>query len=166
VIPLRRIPVPGAPDQARPEIRLIDARAARLDEQRLRELVRWATGTQEGQRISRSYSFPFALLAWYDGPVGIDIERIDPGEPRFAGPIRTPGERLAAPTRDSDPATTSLSSSKEALAKALGDALTYDPRRLEGPAARPDGNAGPWRARSLAVEEGYVAWVCWQVQAR
>lgn len=58
---------------------------------------------------------------------------------------------------------TSLWSSKEALAKALGDALAYDPRRLEAPVAWPDGRSGAWRARALELaQEDYVGWVCWR----
>lgn len=57
---------------------------------------------------------------------------------------------------------TSLWSSKEALAKALGDALDYDPRRLEGPGAWPEGRSGSWRARALEPAGEYVGWVCWR----
>jgi hypothetical protein len=57
---------------------------------------------------------------------------------------------------------TSLWSSKEALAKALGDALAYDPRRLESPLNWEDGAAGRWRARELTPEPGYVAWLVWR----
>ncbi len=56
---------------------------------------------------------------------------------------------------------TSLWSSKEALSKALGNALDYDPRWLEGPAAWPDGRSGPWRAARLDVGDDHVAWLCW-----
>jgi len=40
------------------------------------------------------------------------------------------------------------------------DALLYEPRWLEGPAIWPDGRAGPWRARTLTLDEDYVGWVC------
>lgn len=165
MIAARRILVRGLLDEPGPEIRLIDARAASLDERRLPEVVRSAAGIHPASRFSRSYSFPLALLAWYDGPVGIDIESISQSPEGFADSIHTPSERRAAAAVDSDATSTSLWSSRQALAKALGDALTFDPRRLDGPAAWPQPSSGPWRARSLPVEPGYVAWVCWQGQA-
>jgi hypothetical protein len=56
---------------------------------------------------------------------------------------------------------TALWSSKEALAKALGDAGDYDPRRLGSPMFWTGGAAGRWRTRRLAVPPGYLAWLCW-----
>ncbi|HWE10427.1 MAG TPA: hypothetical protein VG325_13820 [Solirubrobacteraceae bacterium] len=56
-------------------------------------------------------------------------------------------------------------SSKEALAKALGDALRYDPRRLEAPVAWVNGACGPWRARPVPAPPGHVARVCWRSSA-
>ena len=50
----------------------------------------------------------------------------------------------------------------DAVAKALGDALGYDPRRLEGPGAWPDGCAGRWSARALQLGPEHVGWVCWR----
>ena len=162
MIAARRILVPGLLDGSGPEIRMVDARAADVDERRLLEVVRAAAGIYPGRRISRSYRFPLALLAWYVGPVG--CERISPCEDGFADPSRTPSERRAASAVDPDATSTSLWSSKQALAHALGDALACDRPRVEGPAARPRGSSGPWRARSLPVGPGFVAWVCWQVQ--
>ena len=95
--------------------------------------------------------------------VGIDIERVEPCEERFADSIRTPTERSSGwPQSDPDRFFTSLWSSKEALSKALGDALAYDPRRLEGPGTWPDGRSGPWRTATLDVGAEHVAWLCWR----
>jgi phosphopantetheinyl transferase len=65
-------------------------------------------------------------------------------------------------SRDPDAYVSSLWSSKEALAKALGDPLHYDPRRLESPMSWPGGRAGPWRAARLATPDGHTAWLCWR----
>lgn len=110
--------------------------------------------------VSRSYRFPFAVLAWHNQPVGVDIERIEACPPEFAASISTPAE-LALGTA-SDEETISLWCSKEALAKALGDALDYDPRRLESPVAWPEGRAGPWRAARRDAPDGHVVWLCWR----
>lgn len=147
---------------------LINARAVGIsDEAALRELAR-AVSTEAGAPFSsRSYCFPFALIAAHTAAVGIDIERVEPCDAAFADSIRTPAELAAGPPREGDPDRffTSLWSSKEALSKALGDALAYDPRRLEGPGAWPDGRSGPWRAASIDIgEDGHVAWLCWRAE--
>jgi hypothetical protein len=153
-------PVPG--------VRLIDARTIGLrEEAALRTHVRELSAGTGAPFTSRSYSFPLALLAWHTAPVGCDIERVEPCEEAFADSIRTPTEREAqTPYADDDGErdrhVTSLWSSKEALSKALGDALDYDPRRLQGPGAWPDGRSGPWRAAALdRIPDDHVAWVCW-----
>lgn len=137
------------------------------DEATLREHCRELCARIEARHASRSYSYPLALVATHNNRVGCDIERVVPCEEAFADSIRTPTE-LAAADNDSDRAdrdrnVTSLWSSKEALAKALGDALDYDPRRLEGPGLWPDGRSGPWRAQEIELPDGYVGWVCWCV---
>lgn len=148
-------------------MQLLDAPAVgAADEAALRELARAASAGIDAPFTSRSYSFPLALVAAHSAAVGVDIERVATCDAAFADSIRTPAELSAAaePTRaDRDRYFTSLWSSKEALSKALGDALAYDPRRLEGPGAWPDGRSGPWRATALDVPDGYVAWVCWRV---
>ena len=112
---------------------------------------------------SRSYRFPYALVAAHSSDVGVDIERIEPPDERFARSICTPDELAAIDELLSEPdGVSSLWSSKEALSKALGDALDYDPRRLPGPALWPGGDGGAWRARPLAAPEGHVAWVVWR----
>lgn len=144
---------------------LIDARAAGAsDEVALRELARTASAEAGAPFTSRSYRFPFALVAAHTDAVGVDIERVERCGRVFADSISTPAELSARPPReDHDRFFTSLWSSKEALSKALGDALAYDPRRLEGPGSWPDGRSGPWRASSIDVgEDGHVAWLCWR----
>jgi hypothetical protein len=156
--------VPNGGGERAPTVQLIDARTADApDEAALRELARKACAEAAAPFTSRSYRFPFALVAAHTAAVGVDIERVEPCDAAFADSIRTPAERAAGPPReDHDRYFTSLWSSKEALSKALGDALDYDPRRLEGPGAWPRGRSGPWRAEHLDVADGYVAWLCWK----
>jgi hypothetical protein len=112
----------------------------------------------------RSYRFPWALVAWHDGPVGVDLERVGPIERAFAESIATPAERTELAGRAATDAwAAGLWCSKEALAKALGDAVDYDPRRLESPMRWPGLASGPWRARPVAdLPAGHVGWLCWQ----
>jgi hypothetical protein len=145
-------------------VRLLDARVAGLDEPGLRAWAR-AENVQPGSgrcAVSRSYSYPYALVAWHDDAVGVDIERIEACDAAFADSICTPRERaeLAA-----DGCLTALWCSKEALSKALGDALEYDPRRLDSPMLWPGGRAGPWRAAPVAAPAGHTAWLCWRARA-
>jgi hypothetical protein len=69
---------------------------------------------------------------------------------------------MAELAADPDNYLTSLWASKEALAKALGDAMLYEPSRLGSPQHWPRGQAGPWRAAELAAPAGHVAWLCWR----
>jgi hypothetical protein len=163
--PLRALAAATVSGAEAPLLRLLDARAAgAADEAALRELARAASIHSGAPFTSRSYSFPFALVAAHSAAVGIDIERVEPCDAAFANSIRTPAERAAAgpPREDHDRYFTSLWSSKEALAKTLGDTVAYDPRRLEGPGAWPDGRSGPLRATPLDVPDGYVGWLCWE----
>jgi hypothetical protein len=107
---------------------------------------------------SRSYCPPYALVGFHDGPVGVDIERVVACDARFAESIVAPSERV--PCGDAE--IISVWSSKEALAKALGDAVDYDPRRLESPAGWRNGVSGAWRARALPLPKGYRGWACWR----
>jgi hypothetical protein len=151
-----------------PSVQLIDARAIEVpDEEALREYARRLSADAGAPSASRSYCFPFALIASHTAAVGVDIERVERCDRAFADSIRTPAELAAGWPREGDPDRffTSLWSSKEALSKALGDALAYDPRQLEGPGSWPDGSSGPWRASSLDVGEGgHVAWLCWRAE--
>jgi hypothetical protein len=146
-----------------PEIRFLDARAAGVDEPGLRDLARALTAASGAAFATRSYRHPYALVAWHSLPVGADLERIEACDGAFAESIRTPAERAAAGGHAlSEAQIASLWCSKEALAKALGDARRYDPRRLESPMGWPDGSAGPWRAAPVPVARGHVAWLCWR----
>ncbi len=148
-----------------PRIVLLDAVAAGVsDSEGLRALARSLCEHDGATHCSRSYHFPFALIACHDEAVGVDIERVEHCDQTFADSILTPSERIASECteRGFHADITSLWSSKEALSKALGDALQYDPRRLEGPGCWRDGRSGPWRASTLDVGAGYVAWVCWR----
>ena len=159
------LPVAG-PTAATPHVLLLDARGDGLDEGELRERAREVAAASTVGFTSRAYRFPLALVASHEAPVGVDIERVQSCGKDFADSIRTPSERMAGwPEDDADRFFTSLWSSKEALAKALGDALQYDPRRLEGPGAWPDGCAGRWSAHQLELGQEHVGWVCWQVSA-
>jgi 4'-phosphopantetheinyl transferase superfamily len=143
-----------------PEVRLLDARSAGVDESGLRAWARAQTASSDARFVTRSYRYPYALIAWHDGPVGIRVERCDAA---FVESICTPVERSAWPAGgDCDTTAISFWCSKEALAKALGDALAYDPRRLESPLGWPAGRSGAWRAECLPTPPGHVGWLCWR----
>lgn len=114
--------------------------------------------------VSRSYRAPFALVAWHRWEVGVDIERVERPAEGFGASIATPSElRVVGPEALEIPSLVAcLWSGKEALAKALGDARDYDPRRLESPLLWPDGVCGCWRAERLDAPVGHVAWICWR----
>lgn len=146
-----------------PHVLLLDARALSIDEGGLRTHARERCAAHTAAHTSRSYSFPYALAAVHGAPVGVDIERVEPCDEAFARSIGAPGEAIGAADReDRDTLLTSLWSSKEALSKALGDALAYDPRRLVSPLSWPNGRAGAWRAAALPAPPGHVAWACWR----
>jgi hypothetical protein len=146
-----------------PQTQLIYAQPGE-DPSGFRARVRAVAAAAPGRFTSRSYRFPVALVAWHDAPVGVDIERVEPCPPGFAASISTPSElgRTTGPDSNKAQDMISLWCSKEALAKALGDALRYDPRRLESPLAWPDGRSGPWCAGALDAPDGHVAWLCWR----
>jgi hypothetical protein len=148
---------PGAP-----QVRLLDARAAGVGEPGLRE---WARDTDEDGElhVTRAYRFPYALAAWHSEPVGVDIERIEHLELDFLESICTPAERRWLSGRPYPYALLAwLWCSKEALAKALGHALSYDPRRLDSPVFWPGGRSGPWRGVPVPVPPGHSGWMCWR----
>ncbi len=146
-----------------PEVILFDALEAGVDEPGLRAWARTQASRTGAAHTSRSYRYPYALVASHSEPVGIDIERIEPFDQAFLESIFTPSEQRVG-VGDADPGRylASLWSSKEALAKALGDAVRYDPRRLGSPMFWPEARSGPWRASSLPVPAGHVAWLCWR----
>ncbi len=156
----------AAADLERPAVQLIDARQQGLDEAGLRARARALSDAAGAGHVSRSYSFPYALVVAHSERVGVDIERIRPCDAAFARSICTPAEVAdIAAVADPNEHFTSLWSSKEALAKALGDALAYDPQRLESPALWVDGRAGVWRAAELRIAAGHVGWLCWRAAA-
>jgi 4'-phosphopantetheinyl transferase superfamily protein len=144
-----------------PLVALVCAGAGARDDTDLRAHVRTLPAPHPAFAMSRSYCFPYALVGWHSEPIGVDIERIVTCDEKFGRSICTPQELAEAPWGSAEEIV-SLWSSKEALAKALGDALRYDPRRLQSPRAWPDGASGPWRARMLPAPFGYCAWVCWR----
>jgi hypothetical protein len=158
--------IPLIVSPAAPEVRLLDAAAAGIDEPELRAWARTQAAVVGASYASRSYCYPYALVAWHTEPVGVDIERIEPFDHAFANSICTPSKRrmLSYESRP-DGFLTSLWSSKKALAKALGDARRYDPRRLDSPVFWPEGRAGPWRAVLLPVPASHSAWLCWRSSA-
>jgi hypothetical protein len=146
-----------------PHVALLDASVAGVDDAAFRHWARRLATTAGAPYTSRSYRYPYALVAWHSQPVGTDIERIGPCDDAFAELVCTPSERPGqAGLLDRDRYLTSLWSGKEALAKALGDALAYEPSRLASPAGWPLGRAGPWRAEELGAPPGHVAWLCWR----
>jgi phosphopantetheinyl transferase (holo-ACP synthase) len=140
----------------------------------LREVTRSRCEHAGGRIRSRSYSYPYALIASFDASVGVDIEALEPVPEDFANSICTPQERAHAQRLgllgpDRDLAAIRLWSAKEALAKALGDALHYDPRRLDSPllwdSCAQDPNlytSGIWAARQLDLPADYLGWACWR----
>lgn len=145
-----------------PRVALIDATLEGLGEAALRTRARKLGEAVGAGAVSRSYCHPYALVGWHSGPIGVDIERIVGCDERFARSICTPTEMARTPWA-SDREIVSLWSGKEALAKALGDAVLYDPRRLESPASWTEPSSGAWRTASVPAPDGYCAWVCWHI---
>lgn len=146
-----------SPSPGGPRVVVLDAREQMLDPHGLRRLARRITAATGAKYASRAYRFPYALLAWHDHPVGIDIERDDPLDSALAEVIATPAER-ALP---SPPNLAALWCAKEALTKALGDPLRYDPARIDSPLRWTNGRSGPWRAIPLNIVAGHHTWMCW-----
>jgi len=119
-----------------------------------------AVAAPAGSRSSRSYRNGIALVAVHTARVGVDVEVIDTAI--TADAVLTSVEALAP---DGPSEWCRWWSAKEALAKALGDARRYDPRRLESPARWRGGEEGLWRVAEIEVPTGYVAWVVWESAA-
>jgi hypothetical protein len=148
-----------------PRTWLLDATGSTLDEAAMREQARQLASQAHARFSSRSYRFPYALVAWHVAPIGVDIERVEPLDPAFLASVSTPEERRSQAAGADPESATSPWSSKEALAKALGDAVEYDPRRLGSPMFWTGGESGPWRALCLPVPSGHVGWLCWRTDA-
>jgi hypothetical protein len=153
-----------------PEIRLLRADRAEARQVSTARVARYR---------SRAYREPWALLAWHERRVGVDIEQVTSAEESFVRSICTREElRIFAPMLGDVTFVAALWSGKEALAKALGNAIDYDPQWLPSPlgwprtpdAHAPGGrsevrHAGNWCARRLArpeVPAGHVGWVVWE----
>jgi len=159
--------VPGAATPCHELISLAHAGSGAASAERLRAIARAHRPSRLAPFASRSYAPPLALVAWHTTPVGVDLEPVGAADRRFAESICTPTELgMFADALADGRFVTSLWASKEALAKALGDPLAYDPRRLESPLTWIDGGAGGWRAGELQVAPGHVAWLVWSLQAR
>ncbi|MGO9900382.1 MAG: 4'-phosphopantetheinyl transferase superfamily protein [Solirubrobacteraceae bacterium] len=105
------------------------------------------------------------MRLWPGTPIGlgVDLERIERFEPDFLESICTPSERAGLSSLDDrDAYCAALRCNKEALAKALGDPIAHDPRRLESPMHWHESRSGPWNAFELAAPSNHTAWLCWR----
>jgi len=159
-IDTRCITVPG---QRAPVVRLLECSGGSTDDRDLRAAARSMATSATHMFVSRSYSFPMALVAMHDAQVGVDIELVTRWEPEQIESILSASERQRHVEAD-DRWATSLWSSKEALAMALNEPVSYDPRRLESPLLWLDGSAGRWCAQRLTVANQYEAWLCWAME--
>lgn len=112
-----------------------------------------------GDFRSRSYSGSFFIEVISGSRCGIDLEipsdsaidwSID--SPAFEKAILSRGEKdliLATEYRDMPNLATVIWASKEALAKALGDASKYEPSDLVSPICWTEGKQGKWQATHL-----------------
>ena len=146
----------------RPSHALLRLPAGRGSAADLRELARAHKPARLAEHRSRSYCGSLALIAWHAGPLGVDLERVQATDASFTESICTPAELALFGDRLGDPDfAIALWSGKEALAKALGDAVAYDPRRLESPLGWSNGVCGAWSAVQFAPVAGHVAWIVW-----
>ncbi len=126
---------------------------------------------------SRSYCGDHAVIVGWRDRVGVDVETLDrPIETTwslhdelFRTTMMTAEERELAPPLDLVAArdmALSLWCSKEALAKALGTPLDWEPTRLRGPALWPSRDVGRWRATYLGPDVLHfraLAWVVYDI---
>lgn len=123
---------------------------------------------------SRSYSGNVALVAGWNQRVGIDIELTDLAREaswsftneRFRSSMLTSEERSRIASEEVPGPTlsaTSVWSSKEAVAKALGTPRQFDPARLTGAAVWIDARRGRWRAAYLDLTPLGLDAVAWTV---
>ena len=78
-----------------PDVVVFDALEARLDEPGLRDPGANVSSERRPAHTSRSYRYPYALVASHSEPVGVDIERIEAFHQAFLESILTPSERRA-----------------------------------------------------------------------
>ncbi len=121
---------------------------------------------EEYSNTSRSYSGRYVVETFSQSRCGIDLETLKPAEanwsihsPLFELAMLAPGEKELIEASDfcqHENLPTVIWASKEALAKALGDAKNYEPTQLRSPitwAAEPSPN---WSAqhREFLTEDG------------
>lgn len=102
--------------------------------------------------ISHSAGAAFCALSAGGGPVGADIERVEPRHPAFAGDYFTPAELLriaAAEAAARDTMITAIWSAKEAALKALALGLTVDTRYVE---CLPAANGAGWAPITITLD--------------
>lgn len=145
-----------------PVVLLLNGEQAALDERGLKAWARQQAAPPRASHTSRSYRYPYALVAWHTEPVGIDIEHVGRFRPEFLDAICTHEERPLPLPEDVEAYLASLYSSKAALSKAEGNPLRYDPTRVGSPMFWPERRNGPWRAAELALPPGHSGWVCWR----
>ena len=145
-----------------PAVLLLDAQKAGLDDRGLRAWARGQAAPPRASHTSRSYRYPYGLVAWHTEPVGIDIDSLERFHPEFLDAICTPEERALPVPDDVQAYLASLYCSKAALSKATGNPLRYDPTRLGSPMFWPEERSGPWRATELDLPSGHTGWVCWR----
>jgi len=146
------------------------------DHERLRSRARHECD-ERWPHWSRSYSGDHAVIAGWRDRVGVDVEALDrPIEATwslhnelFRTTMMTAEERELTPPRGPETArhlALSLWCSKEALAKALGTPLEWEPTRLRGPALWPSREVGRWRATYLGADVLHfraLAWVVYDI---
>jgi len=169
------VPELSSPVKSVPAVYLLDASVQGWDEKELRAQARAVAAQKRAPYSSRSYRYPYALVAWHSAPVGVDLEVVEAANLALADVICTEAERrLLATVHDQASYLSRLWSAKEALAKALGDAVLYEPHRLGSPMLwLPERfsaqsrlglitlASGRWQATSLRVPYGHVGWLCW-----
>lgn len=107
----------------------------------------------EGAELSVTHSGDLVGVAISDRPVGLDVEKVDPGidVDGMARIALSEAELAALPRNDERAhAFTTYWTRKEAIVKATGDGLRTDLRTITGPPAG-------FQVRDLDVDPGYVA---------
>lgn len=132
----------------------------------LRSKTRAACGSQYAH-WSRSYCGNISLAAGWSSRVGVDISRTTPTNVKhfcehledFLDVTATPNERemlASLAVEDVPSAALDLWGAKEALTKALGNALDYNPAQISSPLMWSGGCQGSWYARRISLPEEIV----------